>query len=122
MADPQVLVIHAVPKAEFLALTATERERVLGNIAAPIQEYTGDGGGVIFSELTRDANGREFVVLIVTLTSDETAKAFRDALHSATVAKYFDVGGYSGPLISPNAIPDGADFMERIFKPFLDAR
>jgi hypothetical protein len=122
MAGSYLLVIHAVPKPAFLALSATERERVLGNIAAPIQEFTAGGGTVIFSELTRDANGREFVVLIVTLTSGETAKAFYDALQSATVAKYFDVGGYSGPSISVDDIPDGADFMERVFKPFIDAQ
>jgi hypothetical protein len=118
MASPHFLVLHIRLKPSFLALSRDEREKVLANIAAPIQEFTGEDGGVIFSEGWRSADDGSYVSLIVSMLTYDLAQAFYHAMERGEVGRYFEYGVAFGQIFA-SASPE--DITQHVFRPFLDA-
>src|ERR1700722_13576643 len=95
-----MLLIALTPTAAFLALTVPERHALLQQFAAPIQEWTGQDGGVIFSERVPLENGTWIVILAVTVRSETVVAAFRKALEAAVTGGYVSFHIVAGPILA----------------------
>lgn len=119
-----MLLLVLSPTAEFLALETPERLDLLQRLAAPVQEWTGTDGGVIFSERASFPDGTWIVILGVTIRIKEVGTAFTNAVVAAVQEGYFTVHPVLGPILeltNPGDTEEEKRLTARIFEPFLDA-
>jgi len=123
MLDMFMLVIILTPTQAFLALTETQRVALLQRYAAPIQEWTGADGGVVFSERVSLQDGTWIAILVANVRTPEVTDAFRHSLDAARQEGYLDYTFISGQMIGVTDVNDAEQArlaMERIFRPFLE--
>jgi hypothetical protein len=119
----QLLVLVITPTELFRSQSADEKTAMIARLAAPVQEWTGADGGVMFSERVLDASGVSSVVLIVRIQVAQLAQAVLTACETARAAGYVTFTPIFGPEIAMEK-PGDRDEADRtlrlISKPFLD--
>lgn len=115
-----LVILTATPTSAFLSKPREERHALLQMIAARLQEWTGEGGGVNFSERITNADGSWGVVLCIAVRDEGLAEAVGAALHSNEVAENFSVGVVFGELLGYADPAEAPSVTERILASFLD--
>lgn len=117
-----IIVLNLFPKPEFLALNEEQRRNLILTVAARLQEWSGEQGGVIFAQRAVAVDGRQIVVLVVSSRTTEFSNALIANMSSGEISAHFTVNGAAGPLISvnPNVEGSSAVAMSMILQQFLD--
>jgi hypothetical protein len=117
-----LVIVWITPTQKFIALTTAERRALLGQLAAPIQEWTGADGGVVFSERTNLEDGSWSVVLVIMVRSEGLAEVIRTGMSKAVSDGYFLLGAVQGPFLGlrDSDDPEQAQRLTDIVAPFLE--
>lgn len=117
-----VVFVTLTPTPKFLALTPNERLPILERITAPIAEWSGESGGIFFTERAAFNDGRWIVALGVSILVEQFGEAFQRALHDVQSDGYFGVWAIAGERLP--ALPEDAQtsklVLDHIFQQFID--
>jgi hypothetical protein len=117
-----VAFVTLTPTPKFLALSPKERLPILERIIAPVREWTGESGGIFFTERAEFNDGRWIVALGVSILVEQLGEVFQKAIQDAQSDGYFGVWGIAGERL-PTAAEDTRTSrlaMDHIFQQFID--
>jgi hypothetical protein len=118
-----ILIVIITLKPEFLALSNADRETLLADLAAPIQEFTGQNGGVFFSQRVAGEDDSCRILLAARANMPELFHAFLDAMQKPKAQQYAIATPFVGPEIGIKDLNDPVEVQratQEIFSAFLD--